>query len=70
MRVCCLMSLKASAASMVGTETRTISAPTRSIRWICSTVAATSVVLVLVMVCTVMGALPPTGTLPTMICLD
>ena len=31
---------------------------------------AASAVSVLVMVCTVIGASPPTGTLPTMICRD
>ena len=59
------MSLKASAASMVGTETRTISAPTRSKALIWATVASTSVVRVLVIDCTEIGASPPTGTFPT-----
>ena len=59
------MILKASAASMVGTETRTISAPTRSKDLICATVASTSVVRVFVMDCTAIGASPPIGTLPT-----
>src|SRR5690606_1918956 len=55
---------------MVGTETRTISAPTSSRRWICATVASTSQVSVLVMLCTEIGASPPTGTLPTQILRD
>ena len=50
---------------MVGTETRTISAPTRSKDLICATVASTSVVRVFVMDCTAIGASPPIGTLPT-----
>ncbi|MDB4151712.1 hypothetical protein N9740_09530, partial [Pseudomonadales bacterium] len=45
-----------------------MSAPTLSSRRICATVAATSVVSVLVILCTAIGASPPTGTLPTMIC--
>src|SRR6056297_238428 len=53
-----------------GTETRTISAPASAAACTCATVAATSVVGVLVMVCTVIGAPPPTGTGPTMICRD
>src|SRR5687768_1572442 len=53
-----------------GQETRTMSAPASSQRRIWSIVALTSGVGVLVMVCTVTGAPPPTGTLPTMICRD
>jgi hypothetical protein len=44
-----------------------MSAPAATAAWICATVAATSDVNVFVMVCTVIGASPPTGTLPTMI---
>src|SRR5260370_41225509 len=44
-----------------------MSAPARSSAWTCSTVALTSLVTVLVIDCTVIGALPPTGTLPTWI---
>ena len=47
-----------------------MSAPASSQRRIWSTVALTSGVGVLVIVCTVTGASPPTGTLPTMICRD
>ena len=50
---------------MVGTETRTISAPTPSNARIWATVASTSQVSVLVMLCTEIGASPPTGTEPT-----
>ncbi len=56
--------------SSSGVETRTISAPATAQRWICSIVAATSVVSVLVIVCTEIGASPPTSTLPTRICRD
>ena len=47
-----------------------MSAPASSQRRIWSTVARTSEVTVLVMVWTVTGASPPTGTLPTMIWRD
>ncbi|CSC30081.1 Uncharacterised protein [Vibrio cholerae] len=60
-----MISLNASAASIVGTETRTMSAPTFSKDLICATVAATSVVRVLVIDCTAMGAPSPIGTSPT-----
>src|SRR5437763_17066302 len=59
------MSFNASADSWSGHETRTISAPARSSACTCSTVALTSLVTVLVIDCTVIGASPPTGTLPT-----
>ena len=65
-----MMSLSASALSWSGQETRTMSTPAASARRICATVAATSVVSVLVMVCTVIGAPPPTGTAPTWIWRD
>ena len=42
-----------------------MSAPTASARRIWATVALTSVVGVLVIVCTVIGASPPTATGPT-----
>ena len=45
-----------------------MSAPASSQRRIWSIVAPASEVGVLVIVCTVIGASPPTGTLPTMIC--
>ena len=67
---CFLISLNASAASIVGTETRTISPPTATIRFIWSTVAATSVVRVFVIDWTAMGAPSPMGTLPTLIRVD
>src|SRR5205085_2277423 len=60
----------AAVLSASGQETRTMSAPASSQRRIWSIVAFTSGVGVLVMVCTVTGASPPTGTLPTMICRD
>ena len=50
-----------------GQETRMMSAPASSQRRIWSIVDFASAVTVLVMVCTVTGAPPPTGTLPTMI---
>ncbi len=67
---CRRISPKASAASKLGTETRTISAPTDSRRLICATVASTSSVLVLVILWTAIGASPPTGTGPTIICFE
>jgi hypothetical protein len=57
-------------AFLSGVDTRTISAPATAQRWICSMVAATSVVSVLVIVCTEIGASPPTSTLPTLICRE
>ena len=50
-----------------GQDTRTMSAPTSSHCRICSMVAFASSVGVFVIVCTVIGASPPTGTRPTMI---
>src|SRR3954470_18432036 len=64
------ISLSAAVLSAVGHETRMISAPTSSQRRIWSIVAAASSVGVLVMVWTLIGASPPTGTDPTMICRD
>src|SRR5687767_15399579 len=53
-----------------GHDTRTMSAPASSQRRIWSIVALASEVGVLVIVCTVTGASPPTATLPTMIWRD
>ena len=64
------ISFNAAVASAVGQETRMISAPASSQRRIWSIVALASSVGVLVMVWTVIGASPPTGTEPTMICRD
>ncbi len=64
------ISPKRAVLSAVGQDTRTISAPASSQRRIWSIVAATSSVGVLVIVCTEIGASPPTGTLPTMIWRD
>ena len=58
----------AAVLSWSGHETRMMSAPASSQRRIWSIVALASEVGVLVMVCTVIGASPPTGTEPTMIC--
>ena len=65
-----MMSFSAAVDSSSGQDTRTMSTPAASARLICATVAATSVVNVLVMVCTEMGASPPTGTAPTKIRRD
>ena len=54
--------------SLSGQDTRTMSAPASSSWRIWSSVAAASDVNVLVMDWTVIGASPPTGTSPTMIC--
>src|ERR1700674_2441758 len=59
--------LSASADSWSGQDTRTMSAPARSSACTCSTVALTSLVTVLVIDWTVIGASPPTGTPPTWI---
>ena len=64
------ISRKARVDSSSGVETRTISAPASAAAMTCASVAATSVVAVFVIVCTVIGASPPTGTRPTMICRD
>src|SRR3954469_19754810 len=64
------ISFNAAVLSAVGQDTRTISAPASSHRRIWSIVAAASSVGVLVMVWTLTGASPPTGTEPTMICRD
>ena len=64
------ISASAAVLSGVGQETRTMSTPATSARRIWAMVAAASSVGVLVMVWTVIGASPPTGTLPTMIWRD
>src|SRR5438270_7745626 len=64
------ISFNAAVASAVGQETRMMSAPTSSQRRIWSMVALASEVGVLVMVWTLIGASPPTGTEPTMIWRD
>ena len=61
------ISFSARALASSGADTRTISAPASAQRWTCSIVARTSVVSVLVIVCTLIGASPPTGTEPTWI---
>src|SRR3954451_11715258 len=64
------ISLSAAVLSAVGQETRMMSAPASSQRRIWSIVAFASDVGVLVIVWTVTGASPPTGTEPTMIWRD
>src|SRR5437868_13492058 len=64
------ISFNAAVASAVGQDTRTMSAPASSQRRICSIVAFASSVGVLVIVWTLIGASPPTGTEPTMIWRD
>src|SRR5688572_20637726 len=68
MRIWRLISPSFSAASRTGTAHRTMSQPAASRDQISSSVACTSRVSVLVIDCTVMGAPPPTFTLPTWIC--
>ena len=58
---------RARALCSSGTDTRTMSAPASAAAQTCSAVAGASVVGVVVMVCTLIGAPPPTGTSPTMI---
>ena len=60
----------AAVLSTSGQDTRIRSAPASSQRRIWFSVATGSLVSVLVMVWTVIGASPPTGTLPTMIWRD
>src|SRR6266498_3566007 len=57
----------ATASLSRGTATRTSSQPASTIASICSSVASTSLVSVLVIDCTTTGAPPPTGTRPTQI---
>src|SRR5262249_39224751 len=68
MRICRLISPSFSAASRTGTAQRTTSQPAASRAQISSRVACTSRVSVLVIDCTVSGALPPTLRLPSVIC--
>ena len=56
----------ASASSVFGTATRTISQPALTSAAICAVVAATSCVFVVVIDCTTMGAPPPISTPPTL----
>ncbi len=60
------MAGSASASGMPGTATRTMSAPASRRRPICSSVASTSCVLVVVIDCTLTGAPPPIGMPPTL----
>src|SRR6266852_901120 len=64
------ISLSASAASWSGTAGRTISQPASFSSWIWRSVALTSRVSVLVIVCTAIGAAPPTTTPPTLTGID
>ncbi len=57
----------ASASCSRGTATRTMSAPASATVRICSIVARTLAVSVLVIVCTATGAPPPTGSDPIII---
>src|SRR5688500_13709694 len=68
MRIWRLISPSFSAASRTGTAQRTMSQPATSSDQISSSVACTSRVSVFVIDWTVMGAPPPTFTLPTWIC--
>src|SRR5690606_38380533 len=61
------MAGSASASSWLGQATRTMSQPVAVSSAICCRVALMSVVGVVVMDCTEMGASPPTSTLPTLI---
>src|SRR5712691_8539745 len=67
MRIWRLISPSFSAASRTGTAQRTISQPAASSAQICRSVASTSRVSVFVIDCTVMGASPPTLSLPNWI---
>jgi hypothetical protein len=58
---------RAAVDSLSGQETRTISAPASAQAWTWAMVAWASEVSVLVIVCTVIGASPPTSTDPTRI---
>src|SRR4029450_5133016 len=57
----------ASASSWLGTATRTMSQPVAVSSAICCSVALMSAVRVVVIDCTLIGASPPTATLPTLI---
>src|SRR3989338_2193435 len=64
------ISFNAFAASIVGAETLTMSHPRSSNPWICSIVAFASVVSVVVIDWTVIGASPPICNFPTLTFLD
>src|SRR5256885_13447539 len=68
MRIWRLISPSFSAASRTGTAQRTMSQPAASSDQISRSVASTFRVSVFVIDCTVIGASPPTLTLPTWIC--
>ncbi len=61
------ISRSALVAASSGVEMRTMSAPASAAAITWASVALTSALSVLVMVCTEIGASPPTGTRPTMI---
>ncbi len=62
------MAVSASASSQCGTATRTMSTPVATSDAICCSVALMSDVFVVVMDWTLMGAPPPIGTPPIVIC--
>src|ERR671938_589269 len=62
------MAGSAAAASLFGTASRTMSAPASASARTCPSVASTSVVSVVVIDCTAMGAPPPIATDPTRSC--
>ena len=64
----CAIAGSASASSWLGTATRTMSQPVAVSSAICCSVALMSEVSVVVIDCTLIGASPPTATLPTWIC--
>ena len=68
--LCLAISGSASASSWEGQATRTMSQPVAVSSAICWSVALTSVVGVVHIDCTEMGASPPTSTLPTLILRD
>ena len=61
------MAGSASASSWLGTATRTMSQPVAVSSAICWSVELMSAVSVVVIDCTLIGASPPTSTLPTLI---
>src|SRR5581483_5980316 len=61
---CSAIAFSASASSQCGTATRTMSTPAATTEAICCRVALTSEVLVVVIVCTEIGASPPISTDP------
>ena len=63
----CAIAGSASASSWLGHATRTMSQPAAVSSAICCSVALTSAVSVVVIDCTLIGASPPTSTLPTLI---